>query len=437
MSTFDELNAVPGTRASLSTDDVAGIMGREFSHLARENKRLRSQYAGTTDPPAIVTPEDFVSMPYVDMYARVSGISSNGLNAVANVWRDLATTASTAAADFQAATTSAMEDKWTGRAAEAVASGIADFLTGFADLPTAMTTTANGIDVFEAKLAFARLNVPPPPVTDVDPSAGWPEWGGDAKEVQHEAAEIMDRARTAMATVYRPGVETVDNTTILLPPPFNPVAGSSNDLVVSGGGDLAGQGGQTGGSIGSQIAEHGGGATSVTTDQTGVGSDGQSGESGVAGLLPADATVQATVNPRTNSGFVDDAVTPKSWLEDPLGRNANGDNNQKTSGQYGGILPGGGAGDRAGSGRSGTNGGPVVGRGTPAAPAVPVPKSAPGVAAGRSGMHGMPGGVAPGAGRNKADDDSEHKTPSYLVNVDNGNELIGPIRKVAPPVIGA
>lgn len=40
-------------------------------------------------------------------------------------------------------------------------------------------------------------------------------------------------------------------------------------------------------------------------------------------------------------------------------------------------------------------------------------------------------------GRNeKGDEDSEHKTPSYLINVDNGNELVGDMRPAAPPVLG-
>ncbi|NMN97807.1 WXG100 family type VII secretion target [Antrihabitans stalactiti] len=48
-----------------------------------------------------------------------------------------------------------------------------------------------------------------------------------------------------------------------------------------------------------------------------------------------------------------------------------------------------------------------------------------------------PGGLMPhGAGR-QGGEDKEHKTPSYLVNEENGNELIGPIPKTTPPVIGA
>jgi hypothetical protein len=34
------------------------------------------------------------------------------------------------------------------------------------------------------------------------------------------------------------------------------------------------------------------------------------------------------------------------------------------------------------------------------------------------------------------DDVSPRRTPGYLISIDNGNELIGPLPKVAPPVIG-
>ena len=34
------------------------------------------------------------------------------------------------------------------------------------------------------------------------------------------------------------------------------------------------------------------------------------------------------------------------------------------------------------------------------------------------------------------DDPASRRTPRYLINVDNGNELIGPLPKVSPPVIG-
>lgn len=44
---------------------------------------------------------------------------------------------------------------------------------------------------------------------------------------------------------------------------------------------------------------------------------------------------------------------------------------------------------------------------------------------------------APGRAGGNGDGDTEHQTPSYLITVDNGNELIGTLGPVAPPVIGA
>ena len=44
------------------------------------------------------------------------------------------------------------------------------------------------------------------------------------------------------------------------------------------------------------------------------------------------------------------------------------------------------------------------------------------------------GAAHPGAfGR---DDGTSRRTPGYLITIDNGNVLIGPLPKVAPPVLG-
>ncbi|SKQ68196.1 hypothetical protein [Mycobacteroides abscessus] len=58
-------------------------------------------------------------------------------------------------------------------------------------------------------------------------------------------------------------------------------------------------------------------------------------------------------------------------------------------------------------------------------------------AAGVRGMGpmGMVGGGAHG-GHGKGEDDDDHATPSYLINVDNGNELFGTEIKASPGVIG-
>ena len=40
-------------------------------------------------------------------------------------------------------------------------------------------------------------------------------------------------------------------------------------------------------------------------------------------------------------------------------------------------------------------------------------------------------------GTSARDDPASRRTPRYLISIDNGNELIGPLPKVSPPVIAA
>ncbi len=49
------------------------------------------------------------------------------------------------------------------------------------------------------------------------------------------------------------------------------------------------------------------------------------------------------------------------------------------------------------------------------------------------GMMGGAGGHGKGG---KGEEDDDHATPSYLINVDNGNELFGQSIKASPGVIG-
>ncbi|MBJ7352141.1 MAG: hypothetical protein JHD12_16450 [Rhodococcus sp.] len=46
------------------------------------------------------------------------------------------------------------------------------------------------------------------------------------------------------------------------------------------------------------------------------------------------------------------------------------------------------------------------------------------------------GGMGAAGGRGTGDNDGEHTTPGYLIDVGNGSELIGDLPLVAPPVLG-
>jgi uncharacterized protein YukE len=52
-------------------------------------------------------------------------------------------------------------------------------------------------------------------------------------------------------------------------------------------------------------------------------------------------------------------------------------------------------------------------------------------AAGAAGMGGMGGGA-----KGQGDEDGEHRSAAYLVNEDNGNEIVGDMPLTAPPVLG-
>jgi len=47
------------------------------------------------------------------------------------------------------------------------------------------------------------------------------------------------------------------------------------------------------------------------------------------------------------------------------------------------------------------------------------------------------GGMGPGGGRGRGEDDYEHNTPSYLITEEHGSEIVGDLPPVSPPVIGA
>ncbi|MGH3435705.1 MAG: WXG100 family type VII secretion target [Sciscionella sp.] len=103
----------------------------------------------------------------------------------------------------------------------------------------------------------------------------------------------------------------------------------------------------------------------------------------------------------------------------------------------GGLGAGGGAAGARGTGgvgggaRSGAAAGqPASARGAGAGAA----EAAPG-ARGASGRSGM--GMGPRGGGGKGGEDAEHSTASYLVDEDNGNQIVGELPMTAPPVIGA
>ncbi|NGX07316.1 hypothetical protein [Mycobacteroides franklinii] len=172
------------------------------------------------------------------------------------------------------------------------------------------------------------------------------------------------------------------------------LAGGDGQQAGAGQGQGSG-GGQGGGSGGGQGSGSGGGQGSG-----GAGSGLGSGSGGSG--LPIGSTTAAGFSPSstgTGGGGSGTALSGPGGL----------------SGLRGGGLPGGAA---SGTGAGGVN---------------PAGVGAAGVRGGPMGMMGGAGGHGKGG---KGEEDDDHATPSYLINVDNGNELFGQSIKASPGVIG-
>lgn len=172
------------------------------------------------------------------------------------------------------------------------------------------------------------------------------------------------------------------------------LAGGDGQQAGAGQGQGSG-GGQGGGSGVGQGSGSGGGQGSG-----GAGSGLGSGSGGSG--LPIGSTTAAGFSPSstgTGGGGSGTALSGPGGL----------------SGLRGGGLPGGAV---SGTGAGGVN---------------PAGVGAAGVRGGPMGMMGGAGGHGKGG---KGEEDDDHATPSYLINVDNGNALFGEEIKASPGVIG-
>ncbi|MBJ8342308.1 hypothetical protein JGU71_25785 [Antrihabitans sp. YC3-6] len=411
---------------------IDGLVQSDIDVLSGEWGSIAPRFTGAFDSElAIKAEEPFEGMSHAEIYSQVRGIQSNEVNAIADVWRALAGRSAEAATTFAAVAQAAIGEKWQGASATKAARGIAAFSSGFADLPLAMQMTANGLDLLEARLAEAKANVPPPQQSAAaDPGSFNPFERDSGWKTQYDReTELEEQVRTAMITQYRPGVRVIDSQTPVLPVPENPIAGyaishssdrssTTNSGLSSGGPNLptAPNNGQIG-------------TPSEQPDPTGT-------QTGPASTSPAAAVPSVIPSSAVPAGPASDdpSRTRPTTLDDPLATTRTDsptDRNRRSTGNP--TTPG-------PARDSDRNGVPLA-----AAPIAGLPTSAggpdtrsstpSGVPAGRHGMPGM-GGMAPGATRGKGDDD-EHKIPSYLIDVDNGNKLIGKIEKVSPPVLGA
>jgi hypothetical protein len=448
---IDERNRVEGRQEAGNT---------ERSDLYSQQDGLKAEFGGGYEPPSVV-PDSFDSMSHEAIKSAVDAMSADPIRASAEGWAKIGSSLGEGLAEFKQFISDEIKGKWEGVAAEAAVTATAAYVADSDKLAVAGRLV--GTKVAEAATGISQVKATMPAVEATSalesllnvalPSVGM------VKQLVHGKDEARQQAIQIMKTVYTPVMQQADMNVPIFPRPApGPIEPKVRPDSTSGGPGIGGPSGYN------PSGYTGPGDAPVAPTRQGVGNDPSVGSPGADPYDP-----KAGANPPSPDGYGADGsnspfaqTDPSSALTAPaaaggadgtgsgLGTGTGtgtGSGGHGAAGSGSGLGAGGGSGASYGAGGglgatgglgAASRGGLGGGMGVPgAAGGAAGAGGAGGGAAGAAGRPGaMGGGMAPGGARANGDDDTEHKTPSYLVNVDNGNELVGRLPKVAPPVIG-
>jgi hypothetical protein len=455
---YEELAA---TIDKIVTSTFVTPVGPEFLDsvldAAFEKANVALDYRGEFEPTEVVITEAFEVMPHEQIVTMVESLGTATIVNSSKNWNDLSAAATTGSDGFRSGIEAAMTSGWSGPTADAVRGGVGNYVSSATALSTSMSLISNKL--LEAHSGFTQTQSRMPPVVApgssmIDALLPIPFAAKDAVSAREEQQE---EARRIMRSVYVPGVLQSDSQVPVLPAAHNPVAdggGSSGgwglgNSAGGGGGGVGSTSGTTGADGGDSAARtaatqaQAGSAEATEAGRSGTAASEQPGSSGSGSLPPADNSGEtraaAATGPGASGGGTGSGVGagPGGGYggTGPGGSGFAGSNGSGYGGGAGyGVGSGGSSG--AGSGYGGSVLGPPIGGGAGGgAGGTGGPGSAAAVA-GRAGAHGMPGMGAMGGARSAGDNDGDHATPGYLVDVSNGSELIGDLPLVAPPVLG-
>lgn len=414
------------------------------------------------DDPALGSPEAFEAMSHENIKAAVDGMNGGSLRASAEGWTKIGQSLEQALNDFRDFITNETDGNWEGIAKDSATAATGRYVTESGRL--AQAGNLIGTKITEAATGVDQVKATVPPVSkrsllEVVFDAAMPT-SGALKRLIHDQDEAHQEAIQIMRTVYTPVMQQADTNVPRLPEPPRIIADPPGPMPTSGGAPGISTpnpyGPYTGGPNGNSPL----GPASTPDGPLPGGAPGTGSTPG--GVDPLNPGAQPTAGNPSNLP-VDATTTPAAaWTAPAAAAGLDG----TRAGQPGYALPGagGGAGSYTGAGGLGSGsgggagagggggygaggiltggygaGGTGSGSGTGSSPSAAAGGGTPGSAG--SGTAARPGaatgGMIPGAGaRGRGDDDNEHKTPGYLVNVDNGSDLIGNLPLAAPPVIG-
>ncbi|MGW5075770.1 hypothetical protein [Rhodococcus sp. NPDC004095] len=449
-----ERSRVSGAQA-FGNEQREGIYG--------EQADLRSRFAGGWDAQQFVE-ESFDSMSHEQIMASVDRMDPAAVSASAQGWTAIGSALAEGLDGFKSAILNEIGAGWEGVAAASAAKATDAYVKASDQLAAAGSLVGSKVAEAATGITQVKATVPPPEHTSlaekvfnfVSPEAAM------IKGLLHERNEAREQAVQIMKTVYSPVMRQADTQVPTLPSPTSVTDGAATG---NSGGDVidttgsAGYGNTGYGTPGAADARATFAPAGGTTPGTGAetadaaasdpydeSSSNPGNADSFAGVQDADSafaqTDPSSVWTRPAGAGVDGAVPGSGGYG--AGTGTPGAAGAGSGGAHAGVGSGGVGGGGVGSGGvgSGTGGGSFGGGtgmvGVPGGPAVAGSAATPAAATGAAGRPGMPGaGMMPAGARGRGDDDTEHATPGYLVNVDNGNDLVGNLPLVAPPVLGA
>ncbi|MFD4468357.1 hypothetical protein ACFWPA_08700 [Rhodococcus sp. NPDC058505] len=460
--------------------DAQAAGNEERDGIYGTQAELRGRFTGDWDARQFVE-ESFDSMSHRQIMDSVNRMDPAAVTASAHGWTAIGTALADGLHGFTTAILGEIKDGWEGAAADRALDATARYVRVSDELATAGSLVGTKVAEAATGITQVKATVPPPAQTSVAEVLVHQFSPGTAliKSLLHDRNEAHEQAIQIMKTVYSPVMRQADSQVPVLPAPptvaqpevAGPTGaggGSANptaaDSAVSAGFGPPGRDAPSGpGAVPGADA----GDTGPSGGPGPAGAERGSGRDGSAESVPAqsdpsspwtrpagvDAAGGAGVpgNPAASgAGAMSGAGGPSGSGPGGLGSGGLGSGGLGTGGLgsgglgTGAVAAGGNgvSGGAAGSGSGGYGGGaglvgiPGGAVGTTAG-AAGGGGGAAGAGAGAPGRPGMPGaGMIPAAARGRGEDDTEHATPGYLVTVDNGNDLVGSLPLVAPPVLG-
>ncbi|MBB4855607.1 hypothetical protein HNP40_003014 [Mycobacteroides chelonae] len=417
---------------------------REREVVYAKQRQHAANIDGGTESANVPT-EDFGSWSHEEIKAVSDAFKPGQTHAVSNDWEKLASGFSGALENFKASFDAAVSGNWTGLGAESAKEAVNSYKSHAEKVSEGLSLMATKPE--EIATAVSQIQDLMPEVVHVErPTVYSKEAYEKYFSDQALAAQKQDEARMIMRNVWTPVSQQAGSGLPALPPapqfadtaamPVNTASALSN---LGTGKDIkpdqikpideaavrAAAAAALAADQSQASASGGAGAAGAAAGAAGGGSG--AGGSGPAAAAAAAAGAGAGANTRPSSGGSTTATGPNTgsvpgtygigrWGKPTNNKDEKKDEKDDISPLAAGPIIAGSYTAGAGMGLSATpTASPMSGMGIAQPPTMMTPVA---------------------AGQRHQEDEDQHFTPEFLVSLDNGNELIGPLPKVSPAVIG-